>query len=85
VTPFFGGPHFHIFVNKKTSTSWDFLFSWCRFEKINNELGENHQDLGKIELKKNWSPYFNFLLKSWQFTNFWGFNAFVGDNKSNLR
>jgi hypothetical protein len=59
---FFWGAIFKFFANKKTSTSWDFLFSWCRFEKTNNELGENHQDLGKIELKKNWSLYFfNFL------------------------
>jgi hypothetical protein len=59
----FLGAHFQIFANKKTSTSWDFLFSWCRFEKTNNELGENHQDLGKIELKKIWSPYFILFLK----------------------
>jgi hypothetical protein len=62
VTLFFLGAHFHIFANKKTSTYWDFLFSWYRFEKTNDELGENHQDLGKIELKTNWSPFFfNFL------------------------
>jgi hypothetical protein len=63
VTLFFWGAYFHIFANKKTSTSWEFLFSWCRFEKTDNELGENHQDLGKIELKTNWSPYFFYFLK----------------------